>query len=176
MPGVARYFFVPRYNEKMKHPELHIRHARLSDLDSINLVIEAAINTWDLPQRVIRLSLSSYRYHAIDYQHLEIQVVEMGSEIVGVAAWEAADSSDTPGQQAGLLLHGLYVDPQMKKRGIGQMLLHRALQAALSGGYQGLLVKAQSDAMPFFLKAGMQALEVDNQQRDYANRLWKAVN
>lgn len=131
---------------------------------------------WDLPARVKRLSLSSYLYTEIDLAHFDILVAEQDSRVVGVAALEDADPSDCPPQQAGLLLHGLYVEPDWQGRGIGQQLLQAAGQVVHDAGRQGLLVKAHKDAVGFFTSQGLRRLEVEDKNRDYANRFWLDVS
>lgn len=55
--------------------------------------------TWNLPQRVKRLSLPSYRYTPLDFDHLEIVVAEDDQHnIIGIAAWEQASAKDTPAE------------------------------------------------------------------------------
>ncbi len=154
-----------------------LRHANAADLTAINEVIDAAIMTWDLPERVKRLSLPSYRYQPHDLDTLEIVVAENSAQhIVGVAAWEPANAKDAPQGQRALLLHGIYVTPQKYRQGIGRQLFNAAEQAALEKDYSGLLVKAQADATSFFLAQGMQPLEIENERRDYAHRYWKPIN
>ncbi|MEJ2179918.1 MAG: GNAT family N-acetyltransferase, partial [Gammaproteobacteria bacterium] len=100
----------------------NLRVAKKDDLDAINAVIEAAVMNWHLPDRIKRLALPSYRYSSIDYEHLEILVAEtVDTGIVGVAACEMADPDEVPGQRA-LLLHGLYVSPEIQHQGIGSQL------------------------------------------------------
>ena len=60
----------------MKRADITLRTARQADLEAINRVIEAAVMTWDLPERVKRLSLPSYRYTSVDFEHFEIVVAE----------------------------------------------------------------------------------------------------
>jgi hypothetical protein len=50
--------------------EISIRTARESDLGALNEVIEACVMGWNLPERVKRLSLGSYRYQPHDLAHL----------------------------------------------------------------------------------------------------------
>jgi predicted N-acetyltransferase YhbS len=152
-----------------------LRPATADDLAAINAVVEAAFMTWQLPERVKRLSLPSYRYDAFDLQHLTLTLAERDGEVLGVAAWEPADPADCPGQQRGLLLHGLYVHPEHMRMGIGRELLQAARRSAREQGFNGVLVKAQSDAEGFFLHQGLQALPVDNPSRDYAKRFWLAI-
>jgi len=154
--------------------KIQLRVAKKSDLDDINRVIEAAVMTWKLPERVKRLSLSSYRYTDIDFAHLEIVVAEDdGQNIVGVAGWETASPKDAPAGCTALLLHGIYVDPLYQRQGIGQQLFHAAEHAAAQQRKDGLLVKAQTDADNFFIAMGMQRLAVEDSARHYANRFWK---
>jgi len=160
----------------MSTMKINIRPAKHEDLDNINRVIEAAIMTWNLPERVKRLSLSSYLYTSIDFDHLDIVVVEDDSHgIVAIAAWEQADANDVPDGKTALLLHGIYVHPLHQRQEIGQQLLKRAEQAVLQHHFDALLVKAQTGAEGFFLKQGMSLLPVENTERHYASRYWKSV-
>ena len=102
----------------MNAPSVNYRSADESDLIGINAVIERAVMSWDLPERVKRLSLPSYRYQADDLDHLELWVAEAPRVgIVGVAAWEPAAAGDTPEGKRALLLHGLYIAPD-RQRGV----------------------------------------------------------
>jgi L-amino acid N-acyltransferase YncA len=160
----------------MRMPEaISIRPAQSADFATLNGVIERAISSWNLPERVKRLSLPSYRYQAHDLDHLHIVVAEDEAHaIVGVAAWEDANLRDLPQGKRGLLLHGIYVDPAQQHRGIGSRLLDAARQAACAGGFDGLLVKAQADANGFFAARGLVPLPVENPERDYPHRYWQA--
>lgn len=157
----------------MKNITVTLRPAKKQDLDNINRVIEAAIMTWNLPERVKRLSLSSYRYTMFDYEHLDMLVAEDHQQnIIGIAAWEQANTKDTPENLSALLLHGIYVDPVHHHEGIGRKLFQELKQTAKQQHYDGILVKAQSGAEGFFTAMGMQLLPVDNPERQYANRYW----
>lgn len=157
----------------MHPPHIHIRPAGVAELDAINRVIETAVMRWDLPERVKRLSLPSYRYDAMDFKALHIVVAEQGGDIVGVAAWEDADPDDAPAGAAALLLHGIYVAPDAQRQGIGRLLFRAAEEAARAQSTGGLLVKAQESANGFFLAQGMHRLEPADPARHYANRFWK---
>lgn len=151
----------------------HLRPARAADLPALNGVIERAIATWPLPERVKRLTLPSYRYQPHDLVHLHLVVAEdAGGTAVGVAAWEPAHPRDLPAGRRGLLLHGLYVDPVHQGRGVGSRLLDAATDAARAQGLDGVLVKAQAAAVAFFKARSWQALAADDPARDYPHRFW----
>lgn len=153
-----------------------LRQAQESDLPEVNGVIERAIATWQLPERVKRLSLPIYRYHAHDLVHLHLVVAEDDEHaLVGVAAWEPANPRDLPAGLRGLLLHGLYVDPAHQHRGVGSQLLDAAEAAARAQGFDGVLVKAQADANGYFEARGLQRLPVEDTARHYPHRFWLAA-
>jgi len=154
-----------------------IRPAVQADLDGINRVIEAAVMTWDLPERVKRLSLPSYRYTLLDINYLEMVVAEDDAHtIVGIAAWEPADARDTPTGNTAVLLHGIYVDPAHHHQGIGGQLFRVVEQAVRDHHYSGLLVKAQESASGFFSSQGMEKIGVSDPLRHYEHRFWKRAD
>lgn len=151
-----------------------VRRAVLAELDTVNRIIERAVMGWRLAERVKRLSLPLYRYDQHDFETLELQVaLSENGHIVGIAAWEQTGPADL--EHTGLLLHGLYVDPDAQRQGFGSRLLYAAEEAARSRGLDGVLIKAQRDAEPFFLAAGWQRLAVDETGSHYPHRLWKAL-
>jgi len=153
-----------------------LRPATLADLDAVNTVIERAVMTWNLPERVKRLTLPSYRYQPHDLDHLQLKVAERaGAGIVGVAAWEPANPRDLPAGKTGLLLHGLYVDPAQQRAGIGRRLLDAAVVTARERGFNGLLVKARPEAEGFFVARGLTPLPVTDAERDYPHRFWMEI-
>jgi N-acetylglutamate synthase-like GNAT family acetyltransferase len=146
---------------------MNIRNARPLDLDTANHIIEAAIMTWDLPERVKRLTLPSYKYTDHDLDHMTIVVAEGDEQIVGVAAWEEINSD--------LLLHGIYVDPQHHRRGIGTALFQAVETAAQNMQLQGIVVKAQKGSEPFYQSLGMHKMDVTDQRQDFENRYYKTL-
>ena len=158
----------------MSEPTPILRPGGVADLPAANAVIERAVMTWDLPERVKRLALPTYRYDAHDLDHLVLTLaVSAEDRVLGVAAWEPAAARDCPPGRRALLLHGIYVDPEAHRRGLGSTLLAAADGAARGQGLDGLLVKAQRGAEGFFLKTGFTRLAVQDPQRDYPHRLWR---
>lgn len=150
-----------------------IRMATVADLEAINGVVERALMSWDLPDRVKRLSLPVYRYDGHDFDAMGFMVaVDAGGPVVGVAAWDPHPVTGPAGRVNGLLLHGLYVEPRWHRNGVGSRLFAALRDKAAELGRDGLLVRAQSGARGFFECMGMQALPAADDERDYANRYW----
>ena len=101
--------------------KIQIRSGSDKDLEAVNQIVENCVRTWQIPERVKRLSMSSYLYSTIDLQHLDLLVAENPeADMTGVAAIEMAEPSDLPGNKSGLLLQGLYVAPDHQRQGIGE--------------------------------------------------------
>jgi GNAT superfamily N-acetyltransferase len=154
-----------------------LRSAQRADLDGLNAVVTACIMRWDLPERVKRLTLNSYLYHSHDLDHLDILLaVTEEAKIVGVAAFEPAAPADLPKGQCGLSLHGLYVEPNYQHHGVGGRLVGAVLEQVRVRHLNGLLVKAQSGAVGFFLQQGFKHLPVEDPDRDYPHRYWMPLS
>ena len=80
--------------------QLILRKAGITDLEEINRVIADAISSWNLPERVKRLSLPGFFYKPHDLQTIELLVAKSDKcDITGVAGWEPADAADIPDGQ-----------------------------------------------------------------------------
>jgi len=160
----------------MKDDTYTIRQAVADDLEAINRVIMNAVMQWKLPERVKRLALPSYLYRPHDLAQLELYVAETPEPltIIGVAAIEPAVSGDLPVSAAGMLLHGIYIDPAHQRSGLGRALVRHTMALITARSLSGLLVKAQPDAVGFFAKLGMKKLPVMDTSRDYPHRFWLA--
>jgi GNAT superfamily N-acetyltransferase len=156
--------------------EVQLRPGTRDDLPAVNRVIEAAVMGWDLPERVKRLSLPTYRYDEHDLEHLDLTVADDGAgDVVAVAAAEAADAADAPAGCRALLVHGLYVRPDRQGAGVGRLLLGVLEDIAAGQGWDGLLVKAQASAGGFFEAVGFEPLPIRDPDRDYPHRYWRGT-
>ncbi len=152
---------------------MQIREAQAEDLGAINEVIRAAVMSWSLPDRVKRLSMNSHCYDELDLRHYHFLVAEQERHVVGVAAVDT--DLHHLDQQSALILHGMYVLPQHHGEGIGTALFEAAENYIKESGVNGMLVRAQKDATGFFEHCGMHRLAITDEERDYANRYWKAL-
>jgi len=143
----------------------------------INGIIETAVMSWELPERVKRLSLPNYRYAAdhFDSMALQLALEKETGDVLGVLACGDPQEEDVPEGRTALLLHGIYVDPVNHREGIGKKLVAHAVKAARKAGVEGVLVKAQPDALDFFEAVGFERLPVNDPETDFRNRFWKAV-
>jgi N-acetylglutamate synthase-like GNAT family acetyltransferase len=152
------------------------RKANQNDLDKINEVVATAIDTWNLTERVKRISLPLYRYQQHDLNHLQTMVVEGADNcILGIAALEQSDPGGLPDEGSSATLQGLYVDPDHHHMGVGSLLLQNIEEIAMANAAEGLLVKAQPEAISFFEGHGFKLLPVEDDSRDYPYRLWKTL-
>lgn len=147
-----------------------------TELDEVNQLIESAIETWDLPARVKRLALPSFRYGEPDVELLGFVMAYTDDDrLVGVAAWEPCRRDDCPAGQAGLSLHGLYVRPGVHRQGIGTRLVDAVLAVTQDHGGKGLLVRAQRGAKGFFSRQGFLPLRDADASGRYPHRLWRGA-
>lgn len=153
-----------------------IRQAGSRDLEAVNAVVEAGVQSWDLPERVKRLVMPSYRYTAADLAHVNLRVLELGDDLAGLAAWEPLAPGELPERVPAALLHGLFVAPAHHRRGFATMLVEHGADAARMAGQAGILVRAQAGAEGFFARRGFTRLPVRDELRDYAARFWRPVS
>lgn len=166
----------PAEDEDIPMSRIRLRRGALDDLDAVNGIITRAIDTWQVSDRVKRLSLPSYHYRPEDLDHIELMLAMDGDRPVAVAAWEPAESRQVPAGESGLLLHGLYVEPDAAHQGVGSRLLEACRDAARERRCDGVLVKATRDAVGFFERSGLVRLPVTREGQDYDLRYWLAVD
>ena len=122
----------------MQATDIDICPAGQADLEAINRVIESAVMTWHLPDRVKRLSLPCCRYDSMDLDHFDIVLAKNGRKnIIGIAAWEQADAKELSAGSRALSLHGIYVPPTHHQQGIGSILFRVVAEAVCNRGLTG---------------------------------------
>ncbi|MCH8529658.1 MAG: GNAT family N-acetyltransferase [Saccharospirillum sp.] len=159
----------------MTDENLIVRPAVPADLDDINAIIARAIQGWDLPERVKRLTLPSLQYSVTDFGFQSLWVAENDSIPVGMAAWQEASPIDRINTSPSLLLHGIYVNPDAQGYGVGRRLFAQSEEAARARGMAGIVVKAQKGSEAFYQAMGMTPMPVTDAVRQFENRLMKVL-
>lgn len=155
-------------------PDFSIRGGRAADLPAINVLIERAVSTWHVADRVKRLALPVYRYDTVDLDFLDLLVAACDRGIVGIAAWGDAAAVDRPPDgSSAACLHGLFIDPLYGRRGIGGRLLRAAEAHARDADFETMVVRAQRDADTFFASHGFHLNERDGP--GYPHLRWKRL-
>ena len=153
--------------------EIALRPAVDTDLGDVNAIVEMAMDTWNLAERVKRLSLPMYQYSRVDLENFEIFVADIGgTKTVGVAALETSNLAGPEGYRAAYL-HSIFIDPGYNRRGIGRELVSRVEAVAQSHGFDCLLVKARPEAVRFFEALDFEFWPVEDPASDYPLRYLK---
>lgn len=158
--------------------KVSLRKATPDDLMFINGIIETSVMSWQLPERVKRLSLPNYRYKAehFDTLTLFLAVAKETPDVLGVLALGTATGEHAPPGKNATLLHGIYVDPINHREGVGTKLVAHSVKAAKKAETDGVLVHAQPDSIAFFEATGFARCEIpDTEDTEYRNTFWKSL-
>ncbi|MEM6986643.1 MAG: GNAT family N-acetyltransferase [Pseudomonadota bacterium] len=156
--------------------KVSLRKATPDDLMFINGIIETSVMSWQLPERVKRLTLPNYRYKAEHFESLTLYLAtgKDSMDVLGVLAIGEAAEEDVPNGQRATLVHGVYVDPINHREGIGKKLVAHAMKAAKKAGMDGLVVTAQPDSIAFFEAIGFARCEMPkDDEAEFRNVFWK---
>ena len=157
-------------------PEITPQVISAGDLANVNDVLKVAVGVWNVSPRVKRLALPSYRYDEYDLQQLDFLGAWRNGELVGFISLEPTERDPLCSKPVAMLVHGLYIVPQMHGAGVGTRLVNAAKHRARRQGYTSLLVRAERNAKAFFEKIGFTPLAVEDAQRDYPHRLSIALD
>ena len=144
------------------------RLALMSDLDSINQLIQAAVTNWPLPLRLKRRAVPVLQYDPLDFDHLTLFVCESDAEILGVAA---IDLDHAPGKA---LLHGLFVLPTVQGNGIGKQLMQMSFNWAEKNQLEAVVIRAERVSVPYFQRQGLTTIE-SLEPNDYPHQFEKTL-
>ena len=151
-----------------------MRSAGSPDLAVINNVVNHAIETWNLPERVRRLAKPSLTYTESD---LDFMLAALGENeegnAIAAALWEPEEGRLS--RHSSILLHGLYVMPEYQRNGVGACMVEHVSKIARKAGFHGMTVKSWRDSEDFFLKLGFSDSAISGQERLYPRQLWKPV-
>jgi len=150
---------------------LMTQKANQADLQRINAIVVAAIDTWQLAPRLARLVSITHQYEEADFLTMDFYFLcKPDHSVVGILALEPQQTD------AIVLLHGLYVMPEHQNQGFGRQAIEIAKQWVQQANYSGLLVKAHASAKNFFAQQALQQLPIKDPERDYPHRYYWSVS
>ena len=164
------------------HSEERSAHAQLtavngqSDLQRVNVVVEASLDSWNLPSRVKRLALPSLLFSELDLEQMSVVLLEGEAGDLAVATWGMASGRDAAAHTRAVLLHGLYVVPGAQRRGFGSALLELASHWMLARGFDGIIARVWRESEAFFYKSGFTSLPRSDTLQPYPRRLWRPLH
>ena len=156
-------------------PGVDINRLDLERLDTVNRVVEKAVGTWSLAERVRRLVLPSLLYHEIDLQHMRFLVLDdEEGEAAAVAVWEEASFEGENQSARSVQLHGLYVLPRWQRQGLGSSLLEFVSLWTGRRDIAGITARAWRESEPFFRLNGFEPLNQQSSSEDTSTVLWRS--
>ncbi len=173
---------MPAISQCDKHPSPgfqmtsnRISQATPTDLRQLNDVIQRAVSTWQLPERVRRLTAPFFTVDEQDLRDRQWLVSKnQDGTVVGVAHWTKALGYDLPeGCQGAAVIHGLYVDSTQQRRTVGTSLLRHIDQLALQADLPALVVRAQRSAESYFVSQQFRPLRDEPDGPTYPRGLWR---
>ena len=151
-----------------------VRSAGFTDLTTVNLIIKSAVESWQVPDRLKRLSLPLLQYNTSDFEEFELFLHLQGDVADGVAALARDANFIGPHATRCALLHGLYVRSDSQRLGVGKAMQQIVTDHACEMGCEGLLVKAQRVSTSYFAKQGY--TEYVSPEIDYPYLYWKPIS
>lgn len=154
-----------------------ILQASASDLHQINDVMRRAIETWELPERVRRLTAPLFTVKEPDLHDPQWLVAkDRNGAVLGVAHWTQAIGYDLPeGCHGAAIVHGLYVDASHQRHSVGTSLLQHIERLARETGLTALVVRAQRTAETYFLAQQFRPLCDEPDGPTYPRGLWRPI-
>lgn len=155
-------------------PDLIFHTVKASDLCAINRIVEQAVSSWGLPERVYRLTKPLLAYSGTDLNFMRaVLVLNAELNAIGTALWETGGLESAAKQTSPLFLHGLYILPEFQRQGIGTRLIDHVSRYARQAGYNGIEIKAWRDSEPFFLRLGFNDAAGAHERILYPRQLWR---
>ena len=156
-----------------KPPIVLIERATQNTMREINDLIVRAVMAWPLAARVKRRASTVLQYDSVDFDSFEIYCGYRDAALVGTLAIDD-ELTALDAAKAGMLVHGVYVDPAVRGQGIGRVLLQFAEQQALAGSFDGVVIKAQRVSRQFFERCAYTHFP-PTAANDYPYLYWKAL-
>ncbi len=158
----------------MTNATLSHRLARLSDLDALRSLMDAAISELQKPFLDERQIASSRAIMGLDTQFIDdgtCFIVEEDGRLAGCGGWSRRATlyggDQSPGRNAGLLdpardaarVRAMYTHPRHVRKGVGRLIISLCEQAARSEGFRTVELMATLAGEPLYQACGYEACE-----------------
>ena len=158
----------------MTNATLSHRLARLSDLDALRSLMDAAISELQKPFLDERQIASSRAIMGLDTQLIDdgtYFIVEEDGRLAGCGGWSRRATlyggDQSPGRNAGLLdpardaarVRAMYTHPRHVRKGVGRLIISLCEQAARSEGFRTVELMATLAGEPLYQACGYKACE-----------------
>ncbi len=144
-------------------------------LDVVNDIVEEAVSSWGIADRVRRLILPSLLYNEVDLQHMRFLLLDdEGGKAVAVAIWEEIGGTDTSSRTRKVQLHGLYVRPRWQRQGLGAGILEFVGLWVGMHGLDGITVRPWRESEAFFRRHGFESASDRASPEDSSPGLWRS--
>jgi N-acetylglutamate synthase-like GNAT family acetyltransferase len=153
--------------------QFSVEMAAAADLVVVNRIVASAVASWPVPDRLKRLSLPLLQYSQADLTEFQFFVFDQSGTGKGVAVLSKDTTFTGRNESRCALLHGLYVEADSQRSGIGGILQRTVADRARKSGTEGLLVKAQRVSRSYFEAQGY--VECVSSSIDYPYLYWKAI-
>lgn len=153
--------------------QVRIKTVAAPDLTVVNRIIASAVESWPVTDRLKRLSGPLLQYSESDLAEFQCFLFDQDSIGKGVAVLSRDTSFVGRHETRCALLHGLYVQADAQRSGIGRILLQTVANRVREAGGEGLLVKSQRVSRSYFEAQGYTKYVSPN--IDYPYLYWKAI-
>jgi GNAT superfamily N-acetyltransferase len=131
------------------------------DVPTVNRIVSSAVQCWPFSDRLQRLVLPALHYSIADVQDFEFLLWYKTHACLGVAVWDPKFAGLDSSLGSVALLHGLYVDAEHQREGVGKLLLDEVHRRAQSKDISSVYVKAERFSSSYFEHLGYRRLPDD---------------
>ncbi|MEC8126158.1 MAG: GNAT family N-acetyltransferase [Pseudomonadota bacterium] len=144
-------------------------------LQAINTVLTSSITTWNLVDRLRRLSSDTYHYRESNL--IDDQVYGLRAQNKTPPAILALNDNalELPRDLSSLQIHCLCVHADYQRQGLRQHLIENALKLAQMRHLNAVLVKSHESTVSYFEKQGFRLTPVIDEVCDFPYRLVRSV-
>ena len=168
LPGRAPPLY--GHNQQMPEQRFNIIKGNTGTLESANSVIRSAVASWDLPERLKRLSAPVLQYSEIDLKDYEYALCIYRRRVIATAFWRIIHWQDR------IDLHGLFTAKPWQGIGAGGQLQKYIVENSGHPSLNHIYVKAHRCATSYFESTGYKKINPDEHASLYPHQYKKEIS